>query len=134
MDTEYGERTYDEVNIVKSGFNSGWAKVTGPIIRTNLTQRDLVNLPGSHYAFSRFTCVGVTDIEFLNSSKLGSRYANNIFVGDINNGNLYYFELNKTRTGLKFGYSDSDYDNDQTFALLSDFVADDIDESSRVTF
>jgi hypothetical protein len=76
----------------------------------------------------------VTDIEFLNSSKLGSRYANNIFVGDINNGNLYYFELNKTRTGLKFGYSDSDYDNDQTFALLSDFVADDIDESSRVTF
>jgi hypothetical protein len=40
----------------------------------------------------------------------------------------------KRRTGLKFGYSDSDYDNNQAAVLLSDFVADDIDESSKVTF
>jgi aldose sugar dehydrogenase len=33
---------------------------------------------------------------------LGDRYENNIFVGDINHGNLYFFELNGTRNGLKF--------------------------------
>jgi glucose/arabinose dehydrogenase len=46
--------------------------------------------------------VGVTDIEFLNSSELGDRYKNNIFVGDINNGNLYFFEVNQDRSGLTF--------------------------------
>ncbi|HJT47099.1 MAG TPA: PQQ-dependent sugar dehydrogenase [Nitrososphaeraceae archaeon] len=134
-DTEDGEATYDEVNLVTPGFNSGWQLVMGPLSRSNVTTQDLVNLPGSHYtdpAFSWLTTIGVTDIEFLKSTKLGSRYANNIFVGDINNGNLYYFELNKTRTGLRFGYN-SDYDNNEA-ALLSDFVADDKAEVSTVTF
>jgi glucose/arabinose dehydrogenase len=134
-DTENGELTYDEINLVKSGFNSGWQQVMGPISRNNVTTRDLVNLPGSHYAdpaFSWLTTIGVTDIEFLKSTKLGSRYTNNIFVGDINNGNLYYFELNKTRTGLRFGYN-SDYD-DNGDAMLSDFVADDKAEISTITF
>jgi glucose/arabinose dehydrogenase len=134
-DTENGELTYDDINLVKSGFNSGWQQVMGPISRNNVTTRDLVNLPGSHYAdpaFSWLTTIGVTDIEFLKSTKLGSRYTNNIFVGDINNGNLYYFELNKTRTGLRFGYN-SDYD-DNGDAMLSDFVADDKAEISTITF
>ena len=89
----------------------------------------------SHYTdpqFSWFTCVGVTAIEFLKSTKLGTEYANNIFVGDINNGNIYYFELNKDRTGLRFGYN-SDYDNNEA-AQLSDFVADDKAESNAITF
>ena len=30
-DTENGENTYDGINLVKSGFNSGWDKVMGPI-------------------------------------------------------------------------------------------------------
>ncbi len=134
-DTENGELAYDEINLVQPGFNSGWQQVMGPISRSNITVRDLVNLPGSHYAdpaFSWLTTIGVTDIEFLKSSKLGSRYTNNIFVGDINNGNLYYFELNKDRTGLRFGYN-SDYDNNEA-ALLSDFVADDKAEVSTIIF
>jgi aldose sugar dehydrogenase len=134
-DTENGELAYDEINLVTPGFNSGWQQVMGPISRSNITTRDLVNLPGSHYAdpvFSWLTTIGVTDIEFLKSTKLGGRYANNIFVGDINNGNLYYFELNKNRTGLRFGYN-SDYDNNEA-ALLSDFVADDKAEVSTITF
>jgi aldose sugar dehydrogenase len=134
-DTENGELAYDEINLVTPGFNSGWQEVMGPISRSNITTRDLVNLPGSHYAdpvFSWLTTIGVTDIEFLKSAKLGSKYANNIFVGDINNGNLYYFELNKNRTGLRFGYN-SDYDNTET-ALLYDFVADDKAEVSTITF
>ena len=134
-DTENGELAYDEINLVTPGFNSGWQEVMGPISRSNITTKDLVNLPGSHYAdpvFSWLTTIGVTDIEFLKSTKLGSKYANNIFVGDINNGNLYYFELNKNRTGLRFGYH-SDYDNTEA-ALLSDFVADDKAEVSTITF
>jgi glucose/arabinose dehydrogenase len=35
--TENGEHTYDEINIVEPGFNSGWHKVMGPIGRTNMT-------------------------------------------------------------------------------------------------
>jgi glucose/arabinose dehydrogenase len=128
-DTENGEANYDEVNLVKPGFNSGWYPVMGPISRTNVTERDLVNFKGSHYAdpmFSWYNAIGVTDIEFLKSSKLGQKYTNNIFVGDINNGNLYYFEVNKSRTGLKF--------NPNTQPGLSDMVADDKDEVSKITF
>ena len=134
-DTENGELAYDEINLVTPGFNSGWQEVMGPISRSNITTRNLVNLPGSHYAdpvFSWLTTIGVTDIEFFKSTKLGSKYTNNIFVGDINNGNLYYFELNKNRTSLRFGYN-SDYDNTEA-ALLSDFVADDKAEVSTITF
>ena len=105
-DTENGEIGYDEVNLIKPGFNSGWAQVMGPITRNNnKTDNDLVSFPGSIYTdpiFSWKAQIGITDIEFLNSSKLGDKYTNNIFVGDINNGNLYYFEVNDRRTGLKF--------------------------------
>jgi aldose sugar dehydrogenase len=128
-DTENGEATYDEVNLVKPGFNSGWYQVMGPMSRSNVTERNLVNFRGSHYSdpvFSWYNCIGVTGIEFLKSSKLGQKYMNNIFVGDINNGNLYYFELNKTRTGFKF--------NPITHPGLADLVADNKDEVSEITF
>ena len=48
------------------------------------------------------------------------QYKNNIFVGDINNGKMYFFKLNENRTGLLVG--------------LSDLVADNADEVSKVTF
>jgi glucose/arabinose dehydrogenase len=44
--------------------------------------------------------VGPTAIAFLNSDKLGKKYSNDILVGDITNGNIYHFTLNKNRTGL----------------------------------
>jgi Glucose / Sorbosone dehydrogenase len=44
--------------------------------------------------------VGVTAIKFLNSSKLGKQYKNDMFVGDFHKGYLYDFNLNKKRTGL----------------------------------
>jgi glucose/arabinose dehydrogenase len=106
-DTENGPFRNDEINIVRMGFNSGWEKVMGPIERTNITaENDLVNFNNlTSYANPVFTwgrSVGVTDIEFFNSDKLGNNYTNNIFVGDFNNGNLYYFEVNESRTGLQF--------------------------------
>jgi glucose/arabinose dehydrogenase len=104
--TENGEHAYDEINIVEPGFNSGWHKVMGPIGRTNMTvENDLVMFDGAKYQdpiFSWYTPVGVTDIEFFNSTKLGAKYNGNLFVGDINNGNLYFFEVNRDRTGVRF--------------------------------
>jgi aldose sugar dehydrogenase len=106
-DTENGPDGFDEINIVRPGFNSGWAIVMGPIESSNVTsENDLVNfLSSSSYAdpvFSWGRAVGVTDIEFYNSDKLGNDYTNNIFVGDANNGHLYFFEVNEDRSGLQF--------------------------------
>ena len=86
-DTENGPSEYDELNVVKPGFNSGWRQVMGPISKSGITEDELVNFPNSKYAdpvFSWLPSIGITDIEFLNSSKLGDKYVNNIFVGDIN--------------------------------------------------
>lgn len=105
-DTENGPADYDEINVVEPGFNSGWELVMGPIDRTGVTTDNLVQFEGSYYAdpvFSWRQSQGVTDIEFLNSTKLGDKYAYNVFVGDINNGNLYFFMVNENRTGLDLG-------------------------------
>ena len=58
----------------------------GPISKSSITEDELVNFPNSKYAdpvFSWLPSIGITDIEFLNSAKLGDKYTNNIFVGDI---------------------------------------------------
>jgi len=73
--TENGPKNYDEINIVEQGFNSGWEQVMGPIGRNNKNTDDLVQLDGSHYAgpvFSWLESIGITEIEFLDSTKLGS--------------------------------------------------------------
>jgi glucose/arabinose dehydrogenase len=90
----------------------------------------LVNFPHSHYAdpvFSWKNPVAVTDIEFMKSSVLGEKYKNNIFVGDYNNGNLYYFEVNSTRTGINL-------DINQEKIGLSSLVVDNANQQSAVTF
>ena len=131
-DTENGPSEYDEVNVVKPGFNSGWRQVMGPISKSGITEDELVNFPNSKYAdpvFSWLPSIGITDIEFLNSAKLGNKYVNNIFVGDIGdltNGYLYYFEVNEDRTGIKF---DS---NSSSQTGLTDLVADNEQEMSAI--
>jgi glucose/arabinose dehydrogenase len=105
-DSENGEDEYDEINIVNPGFNSGWHKIMGPTYRdANFSESELAMFKGAHYSdpvFSWKNSIGVTDIEFFNSSKLGTEYTNNLFAGDINNGNLYFFKVNDDRTGLNF--------------------------------
>ena len=134
-DTENGPSEYDEVNLVKPGFNSGWLQVMGPISKSGITEDELVNFPNSKYAdpvFSWLPSIGITDIEFLNSSKLGDKYANNIFVGDIGdltNGYLYYFEVNEDRTGMKF--DSNTRSSSQTG--LTDLVADNEQEMSTIS-
>jgi glucose/arabinose dehydrogenase len=52
--------------------------------------------------------IGVTDLVFVASDKLGKEYEGNLFVGDFNSGYLYRFILNQTRTGLLLNGSLSD--------------------------
>jgi aldose sugar dehydrogenase len=132
-DTENGPDSYDELNIVYPGFNSGWNQIIGPISDSDIEQEDLeqqlVVFEGSKYAdpvFSWEEPIGVTDLEFLTSTALGPEYAYNLFVGDINNGNLYYFELNDNRTGIKLDENDLED--------LRDQVADDEEEISEIAF
>ena len=126
--TENGPDIYDEINLVKPGFNSGWKKIMGPILRTPGSYQDMINLPRSKYSDPLFHWrkpVAVTGIDFMKSSKLGEKYINNLFVGDFKNGNLYYFIVNESRTGLKF-------DENQTG--LSDLVSDNAEELSKIIF
>ena len=55
-ETENGENTYDEINLVKPGFNSGWKIIMGPLSRSSgVTENDLVSFPGSHYTYPVFS-------------------------------------------------------------------------------
>ena len=48
--------------------------------------------------FTWFRSIAPTAIKFLPSEKLGEQYQNDMFVGDIINGYLYHFKLNRQRT------------------------------------
>ncbi len=129
-DTENGEDKFDETNLVKPGFNSGWYKIMGPLSRNkNFGENDLVMLNNSYYSDPKFSWVkpiGVTDLEFYNSSILGDKFSNNIFIGDINAGDLYFFKIDDKRTGIRIdpsGHTD-----------LADSVADLQDDTSPVLF
>ena len=115
-DTENGPGFGDEINLVEPGFNSGWTQVQGiwkpiggfpperegpPV--TN-PERRLADFGGKGKyrdpELSWAQTVGPTALKFLNSTKLGKQYQNDMFVGDFNNGNLYHFKLNNQRNGL----------------------------------
>ena len=123
-DTENGAQSYDEINLVSPGFNSGWKLAMGPISDSGITENDLVSFPNSSYKdpiLSFIDSFGITDIEFLNSDKLGAEYSNNAFVGDIGYGNLYRFELNDDRTDFNLdspGLDDRVVDNDDELASI----------------
>src|ERR687890_1178756 len=117
-DTENGVVFGDEINLVEPGFNSGWNKIDGIWLRGYAiedtehhavsSQQEannlLVDFGGKgKYSLPEFTWfndVGPTAIKFFNSDKLGKQYKNDIFVGDIINGNIYHFKLDQQRTGL----------------------------------
>lgn len=107
-DTENGPDTGDEINLVFPGFNSGWAQVQG-YIEDDLLENGifdesaLVSFGNGQYADPKFVWewpAGLTALKFLNSHRLGDDYANNMFVGDINNGLLYRFTLNEARDAI----------------------------------
>lgn len=114
-DTENGPSHGDEINLVKEGSNGGWAKIQGiwtlddvwekgEVVTPPINSEDygLVTFGGKgKYSSPEFTFdVAPTALKFLNSDKLGIKYENDMFVGDIKNGNLYHFELDEQRQGL----------------------------------
>ncbi|HET6730410.1 MAG TPA: PQQ-dependent sugar dehydrogenase, partial [Nitrososphaeraceae archaeon] len=118
-DTENGVIFGDEINLVYPGFNSGWSKIDGIWLRgyaikdteahiasTTTINNSLLDFNGkgkySPPEITWFNDVGPTAIRFFNSDKLGKQYENDIFIGDIINGNIYHFDLNKKRTELLF--------------------------------
>jgi glucose/arabinose dehydrogenase len=124
-DTENGGTANDEINLVDKGFNSGWVKLQGLAQQGFNPQSELVQFPNSFYRDPDFVwegTIGVTFLQFLQSSKLGQQYANTMFVGDVNTGSLYNFQLNKDRNGLVLqgGLVDkvANTDDDQTPIIL----------------
>jgi glucose/arabinose dehydrogenase len=124
--TENGPTSYDEINLVEPGFNSGWNQLMGPDSRNSKSAADLFPVAGSRYddpKFSWLNPVGPTAISFLNSTLLGTAYLYDVFVGDINNGNLYRLTPNATRDGFVFSGEG-----------LADLVADSAAELDEVIF
>jgi len=125
-DTENGPFFGDEINLVKPGFNSGWAKAQGiwPIENysqlannpppsmskgyylfptSKLENQTMFNFHGNgKYSEPEFTwniTIVPTGLKFLNSDKLGKEYKNDIFVGSLS-GYLYHFDLGVNRDRL----------------------------------
>jgi aldose sugar dehydrogenase len=114
-DSENGPRFGDEINLVEPGFNSGWEKVQG-IWKLNETKNKnetydqsdenlkLVDFDGKgNYSNPEFVwekSVGPTALLFLASDKLGAEYKNDIFVGSVENGIIYHFNLTEDRKSL----------------------------------
>ncbi len=134
-DTENGENYYDEINLVKPRFNSGWNSVMGPADRENpdthpcasgimgnesncaVEHRGYQPIPPtfenfvySDPEFSWYETVGPTAIAFPDES---FGYSNMLFVSDYHYATIYKFSLNTDRTG--FIFSDQE---------LSDLVVD----------
>ena len=91
--------------MVEPGFNSGWQQVHGLAKSTKgFDPADLVDFNGrGHYRDPELVwqnTAGPIALLFMTSDKLGSQYANDMFVGDVHNGRLYNFELTADRTHL----------------------------------
>jgi aldose sugar dehydrogenase len=138
-DTENGPEFGDEINLVEPGFNSGWADMSGleSKLEKNLDGHSvegiedyedvkLVDFDGrGNYSDPEFMWevpVGVTAIKFFDSSSLGEKYRDGLFVGDINRGLIYHFDLNEDRTALALSGQLSDKVADSPGQLASSGV------------
>ena len=130
-DTENGPGVGDEINLVGPGFNSGWREIQGfwnerDENTTVLYPDNLLDFRGksyySHPELASDPSMGLTGLSFLDSSRYGVSYMNDLFVGDFHNGFLYHFKLNEERNGL-----------DLT-GTLEDRIADNMDELEQNIF
>jgi glucose/arabinose dehydrogenase len=118
-DTENGPGSYDEVNLVAPGSNSGWEQIMGPDDRDSQSPADLFDMPGagSTYSdpeFSWLAPIAVTALLFPSGSALGPAYDDVALVGDFNNAQLYRLPLDAQRDGFDLS----------GFTGLDDLVAD----------
>jgi len=103
-DTENGPfmPTYDEVDQVTFGANSGWNRIMGPVIRDPQGTSDLWNMPGSGLTyndpeFSWLDSTAPTGIAFTVGSSWGPGYDQTVLVGDAIFGAISAFTLNPAR-------------------------------------
>jgi glucose/arabinose dehydrogenase len=116
-DTENGPDVYDEINLVEDNFNSGWAKIQGPSYGKSLpTITEYDEYVYSEPEFSWEIPVGVTAIEFPNKNDF-KKYEDFLFVSDTNNGIIYKFKLDETRTKFVF---ESPHLQDNVLNMLKD--------------
>ena len=100
--TDNGADKFDEINLVEKKFNSGWAKVMGPI-----NDQQIEKIPPyedyiySDPEFSWELTVGITGIDFSDNSSF-TKFDKSLFVADSNNGNIYALKLNQERNGFSF--------------------------------
>jgi len=103
-DTENGPDSGDEINLVNPGFNSGWHHIYGFSSDKKFHTESLITFNNKgKYEEPKLVwakSAGLTAIVFLKSDKLGTQYENDIFVGDVHNGQIYHFDLNDERTDL----------------------------------
>ena len=112
--TDNGHETGDEVNMIEPGFNGGWNKIQGiwPFegdfvpnashIIHNPSDLETFGDKGKYYSpeFIWNRTIGPTALIFMTNDKLGKQYQNDMFIADVENGRIYNFELNQSRTGL----------------------------------
>ena len=100
--TDNGPDKFDEINLIEKKFNSGWAKVMGPI---NDQQIEKIS-PYEDYIYSdpEFSwelTIGITGIDFSDNSSF-TKFDKSLFVADSNYGNIYALKLNQERNGFSF--------------------------------
>ncbi len=116
-DTENGPDVYDEINLVETKFNSGWAKIQGPSNGQTLPEiAEYSEYEYSEPEFSWEVPIGVTAIEFPNPNDF-TNYKDFLFVADTNNGIIYKFKLDETRKQFVF---DSPHLQDNVLNVLQD--------------
>jgi aldose sugar dehydrogenase len=143
--SENGDNSFDELNIVEPGFNSGWVQIMGPVSRlaefkaietsaeffglqqrrwppTNIANSQaealarLYMLPGARYSDPEFSwkyAIAPAAIGFMEGSRLGSNYRDDLFVGmstpRLLGGALLHMNLTGNRN--KIGVDDDDLED-----------------------
>ena len=109
-ETENGEGTYDEINMVYEKFNGGWALNIGPSYRSDseisnnldrINDSEFQDYSYSDPKFSWYDTVGPTAIAFPNFISF-EKYKDWLFVGSANFGEIYKFQLDVERDDFIF--------------------------------
>jgi len=131
-ETENGQFTYDEINMVYEKFNGGWALNIGPSYRSDseisnnldrINDSEFQDYSYSDPKFSWYDTIGPTAIAFPNFISF-EKYKDWLFVGSANFGEIYKFQLDVERDDFIF------HDTN----LSKDLVLDLKDSSNEIIF
>jgi glucose/arabinose dehydrogenase len=120
-DAEQGAGMLGEINIIKPTLSSDKC-CTKDDFKLAQNTSILYGVNSSHFGEPNFVwrnSSSVSALVFMNSSALGNDYTNDVFVGD-NRGNLYNFDLDRTRENIVIGDSLSAHIFATGFGSISD--------------